>query len=82
MVLGPLMYLGLIRLHRQYYSRRRSLRARAGDAAEATALRRNVVYVLIDDYDLAAARAVQYARSLNPTELRAIHFDIDPRGDP
>ena len=50
-----------------------------GRRAEATALRRNVVYVLIDDYDLAAARAVQYARSLNPTELRAIHFDIDPR---
>ena len=78
-VIAPLMYYGLIRLHRQYdvggqgaaregRRRRRSRRA----------LRRNVVYVLIDDYDLAAARAVQYARSLNPTELRAIHFDIDP----
>ena len=34
--------------------------------------------MLVDSYDLAAARALQYARSLNPTELRAIHFDIDP----
>jgi amino acid transporter len=78
-VLGPLMYFGLLRLHRQYTSEDKILRARAGAVADSTALRRNVAYVLIDSYDLAAARAVQYARSLNPTELRAIHFDIDPQ---
>ena len=78
-VLGPLMYLGLMRLHRQYTSEAKVLRTRAGAVAEATALRRSLVYVLVDSYDLAAARAVQYARSLNPTELRAIHFDIDPQ---
>ena len=77
-VLGPLMYFGLIRLHRQYDTEDTLLRAKADDVSGATALRRNVVYVLIDSYDLAAARALQYARSLNPTELRAIHFDLDP----
>jgi amino acid transporter len=77
-VLGPIMYFGLIRLHRQYDTEDTLLRAKADDVSGATALRRNVVYVLIDSYDLAAARALQYARSLNPTELRAIHFDLDP----
>ena len=28
--------------------------------------------------DLAAARAIQYARTLTPDELRAVHFDLDP----
>jgi amino acid transporter len=77
-VIAPAMYYGLIRLNRQYTSEEKILRARAEQATEAAPLRRNVVYVLIDDYDVAAARALQYARSLNPTELRAVHFDIDP----
>jgi amino acid transporter len=77
-VLGPLMYLGLIRLHRQYTIENNALRASADRATETVPLRRNVVYVLVDRYDLAAARAVQYARSLNPAELRAVHFDVDP----
>lgn len=33
--------------------------------------------MLIDELDNAAARAVQYARSLRPDELRVVHFDID-----
>ena len=78
-VIAPLMYYGLIRLHRQYVSEERALRARADNLTNAVPLRRNVVYVLIDSFDLAAARALQYARSLNSTELRAVHFDIDPK---
>ena len=27
---------------------------------------------------MAAARAIQYARTLTPDELRAVHFDLDP----
>jgi amino acid transporter len=77
-ILGPLMYFGLLRLHRQYVLEDDALRATAEDVAQAAPLRRNVVYVLIDSYDLAAARALQYARSLNPAELRAVHFDVDP----
>jgi hypothetical protein len=77
-VLGPLMYFGLLRLHRQYMIEDHALRASADAVSQSAPLRRNVAYVLIDSYDLAAARAVQYARSLNPAELRAVHFDVDP----
>ena len=37
-----------------------------------------MVLVLVDELDLAAARAIQYARTLTPDELRAVHFDLDP----
>ena len=30
-------------------------------------MQRHVVFVLIDDLDMAAARAIQYARTLAPT---------------
>ena len=40
-------------------------------------LRRHVVVVLVDRLDLATARAIQYARTLTPDDLRAVHFDID-----
>jgi hypothetical protein len=33
--------------------------------------------VFVDRLDLATARALQYARSLTPDDLRAVHFDID-----
>jgi hypothetical protein len=36
------------------------------------------VLVMIDQLDLAAARAIQYARTLMPDELRAVHFVLDP----
>jgi hypothetical protein len=62
----------------QYATEEKALRATSEDEAQTAPLRRNVVYVLVDRYDLAAARAVQYARSLNPAELRAVHFDVDP----
>jgi amino acid transporter len=78
-IIAPLMYFGLLRLHRQYTIEDNALRARADRVSETVPLRRNIVYVLLDRYDLAAARAIQYARSLNPAELRAIHFDIDPK---
>ena len=42
-------------------------------------MRRHVVIILVDRLDLAAARAVQYARTLMPDELRAVHFAVDPR---
>jgi hypothetical protein len=36
-----------------------------------------VVLVFVDQIDLAAARAIQYARTLTPDELRAVHFVVD-----
>ena len=33
--------------------------------------------VLVDRLDLAVARALRYARTLTPDDLRAVHFDLD-----
>jgi hypothetical protein len=45
-------------------------------------MRRLAVLVFIDRLDLAAARALQFGRSLHPDELRAVHFVVDhQRGD-
>ena len=76
-VVGPLMYWGLIRMHRQYVKEEAQLESGASLAATSPVLRRNVVIVLVDRLDMAAARAIQYARTLSPDELRAVHFDID-----
>jgi hypothetical protein len=35
------------------------------------------VLVFVDRLDMATARAVQYARSLTPDELRVVHFAVD-----
>ncbi len=78
-VLGPLLYVALLRLHRQYTTEFEELEVGAAQACEAPVLRRHVVLILVDRLDLAAARAVQYARTLNPDELRAVHFAVDPR---
>ena len=51
----------------------------AVEASEAPVLRRHVVVVLVDRLDLATARALQYARTLTPDDLRAVHFDIDTK---
>jgi len=40
-------------------------------------LRRHVVLVFVERLDLAAARALRYARMLAPDELRAVHFVLD-----
>ena len=48
------------------------------EACEAPVLRRHVVVVLVDALDLATARAIQYARTLQPDELRVVHFAVDP----
>ncbi len=78
MILIPLMVLGLVRLNRAYESEAEELVSNAPAAAAAPALRRHVVVTLVDHLDMATARAIQYSRSLRPTEFRAVHFDLDP----
>ncbi|MGD0380167.1 MAG: amino acid permease [Acidimicrobiales bacterium] len=77
-VLMPLGVMGLLRLHRQYVKEDLQLEAGASQACEAPVLRHHVVVVLVDRMDLATARAVQYARTLSPDHLRAVHFAVDP----
>jgi hypothetical protein len=78
-VVGPLLYVGLVRLHHQYEKEDVLLETGAVKASEAPVLRRHVVVVLVDRLDMATARALQYARTLTPDDLRAVHFDIDSK---
>jgi amino acid transporter len=77
-VLVPLMVYGLTRLNKQYEAEAEELKEDAPRLAEAPTLRRHVVLVFVENLDLAAARAIQYARTLFPDELRAVHFVLDP----
>ena len=76
-VLFPILTVALIRLNRQYRLEAQQLERGAAEASELPILRRHVVLVFVDRLDLAAARAIQYARSLNPDEIRAVHFLLD-----
>lgn len=78
-VVGPLMYFGLIKLHRQYVDEEHQLEEGATEAAEAPVLSKHVVMVMVDRLDMATARALQYARTLHPNDLRAVHFALDNR---
>jgi hypothetical protein len=78
-VIGPLLYMGLIRMHTQYAREDEMLETGVVEASEAPVLRRHVVVVLVDRLDMATARALQYARMLAPDDLRAVHFDIDTK---
>jgi hypothetical protein len=77
-VVMPILVYSLTRTNRQYRVEDTVLEEGAAVAAcEEKILRRHVVVILIDRIDLATARAIQYARTLMPDELRAVHFNID-----
>jgi len=79
LIILPLGVLILLALHRQYADEERQLEEGAAEAAEAPVLNRHTVIVLVDRLDMATARALQYARTLHPDELRAVHFTLDNR---
>jgi amino acid transporter len=78
MVLVPVLVFLLVRLNHQYESEQEQLTDGAVEATTAPVLRRHTVLVLLDRLDRSAARAVQYARTLRPDELRAVHIADDP----
>jgi amino acid transporter len=77
-LLVPIMVWGLVRLNRQYEKEDAELEKDVQRAAETKVMRHHVLFVLVDELDVAAARAMQYARTLTPDDLRAVHFDLDP----
>ena len=79
LVILPLGVLVLLGLHRQYTDEERQLEEGASEAAEAPVLSRHVVIVFVDRLDMATARALQYARTLHPDDIRAVHFRLDDR---
>ena len=72
-VLFPILSAALIRLHHIYSAEEGELEANVQNAAVAPILPRHAVLVFVERFDLAAARALQYARSLSPEEPR-----VDP----
>ncbi len=76
-VLVPVLVALLVRMNRQYVEEEHELREEAEELASRPVLRRHTVLVMVDKLDRATARALQYARSLNPDEIRAVHFAID-----
>ena len=77
-VVMPLIVFALVRMNREYREEDAILEEGAAVAAcEAKVLRRHVVVILVDKIDLATARAIQYARTLTPDDLHAVHFNVD-----
>ncbi len=77
-VVMPLIVFALVRMNREYREEDAILEEGAAVAAcEAKVLRRHVVVILVDKIDLATARAIQYARTLTPDDVHAVHFNID-----
>jgi amino acid transporter len=81
-LLFPIGWLVLMRLNTRYRNEARALDLVTGAAKTATPITkhypRHVVLVLVDRLDLAVIRALRYAGSLRPTDLRAVHLVLDP----
>ncbi len=76
LIVGPIMYVGLMRFHKQYLREEKAFEANSAKASMN--IRMNRVIVFVDNYDLPTERALLYCNSLNPYSVRAVHFDIDP----
>ena len=79
-LLFPVGWLVLMRLNSQYRTEARSLDLVTWirkDQADAAHYGRHSVLVLVDRLDLAVLRALRYAGSLRPTELRVVHVVLD-----
>jgi hypothetical protein len=79
LLLLPVMVVVLLRLNRQYAREALELDSDVPAAIKAPILRRHVVLVFVDRLDMATARAIQYARTLTPDDLRVVHFAVDDR---
>ncbi|HEY0167369.1 MAG TPA: amino acid permease [Jatrophihabitans sp.] len=80
LVLGPIMWFTLMRLNQQYREEARALTLVTNALGKGAALPnypRHVILVMVDRLDLAVVRALRYAGSLRPTDLRAVHISLD-----
>ncbi len=77
MVLVPVLVVILVRLNKAYEAEKAELEHEAREAVTAPILRYHTVLVMIENIDQSSARAVQYARSLTPDDLRAVHIGTD-----
>jgi amino acid transporter len=74
----PVLVFAFIRLNRQYRAEAAVVEALgASPPADPPNHPRRTILVFIDDVDLAVIAGLRYARSLHPTDLRAVHFVVD-----
>jgi amino acid transporter len=74
----PILVFVFVRLNRQYRAEATAVEAiGSGHRSDPPNYPRRTVLVFVDGVDLATIAGLRYARSLHPTELRAIHFVID-----
>jgi amino acid transporter len=81
-LLFPIGWFVLMRLNRRYRDEAHSLDLVTWirqDQAEAPHYARHTVIVLVDRLDLAVLRALRYAGSIRPTEVRAVHVMLDDK---
>jgi amino acid transporter len=76
-IFPPAVY-ALIKLNERYRREADALEMAPASASLPT-LARNTVVVLVDSVDLAVVKALRYARSLRPADVRAVHLMIDSR---
>jgi len=77
-VIFPIGVFALIKLNERYRREEAALEG-APASANLPTLARSTVLVLVDSVDLAVIKALRYARSLRPVELRAVHLMIDSK---
>ncbi len=78
LVLFVIFVPALIRLNAEYRAEAEVLETVTGEQPPpAPHYSRRVVFVFVDSFDLATLAALRYARSLRPTQIRAVHFVID-----
>jgi amino acid transporter len=78
LVLFVILVPALIRLNAEYRAESEVLETVTGEQPPPPPnYTRRVVYVFVDGFDLATIAALRYARSLRPTQIRAVHFVID-----
>jgi len=77
-VVFPIGVFALIKLNERYRREAAAL-AEAPASASVPRLTHSTVLVLVDSVDLAVVKALRYARSLRPVELRAVHLMIDSK---
>jgi amino acid transporter len=78
-VLMPAMIYSFIRLHKSYETESQILAENSSEICAQPILKRHAALVFVERLDLATARAIRYARSLLPDELRCIHFVLDSK---
>jgi hypothetical protein len=76
-VVFPLLVFTLIRLNREYRAESAILDRVREAELHAVNFARHKVFVFVSSVDLAVLEALRYARSLRPSELKAVHFMVD-----